>query len=268
MANPWGYQLDEWMRSPELRAIGQRARNEAEDYADVSLNQALYAYVQEVLLHFFDERLLSASDWSDFFSQSFILMLLLTADLLAFTPNEDLLEDLRIRGMKVHYLEKALGNSVNLDQYALEIIRLPSLAGQQLTKKELVRTHFNDYIDISLGEFVPYNEQVKSIWESSNPLRTVFEFMIKLENAAVNCSEADSPITHWKFSTVGTPDMGDHPVSGTREVGIGQSATGNPTLYTRGVDRPTNQIAAMRTWYVFCKADQLWRSYRKKVASS
>ena len=94
MVNPWSYQIDEWKRSPELRAIVERARKEAEDWAD----------------------------------------------LLAFTPNEDLLEDLRIRGMKVHYLEKALGDLVNLDHYAVEIIRLPSLAGKQLTEKELLST--------------------------------------------------------------------------------------------------------------------------------
>ena len=34
----------------------------------VSLHQALYAYVQEVLFLFYKDRLLSASNWSDLFS--------------------------------------------------------------------------------------------------------------------------------------------------------------------------------------------------------
>ena len=33
----------------------------------MSLYQAPYTYAQEVLFHFFDNRLLSASDWSDLF---------------------------------------------------------------------------------------------------------------------------------------------------------------------------------------------------------
>ncbi len=34
----------------------------------VSLHQALYAYVHEVLFHFYEDRLLSAFNWSDLFS--------------------------------------------------------------------------------------------------------------------------------------------------------------------------------------------------------
>ncbi|KAL8652637.1 MAG: hypothetical protein Q9210_002563 [Variospora velana] len=162
------------------------------------------------------------------------------ADLISFTPPNEVFKDLKARNMKLQPVEDVTGNHTNFDHYA-------------------VRKSMKSYVDTDYSFFTPYTASDKSVWETDTPYRAAIRIDIGFDNAAVFVSDARA--NRWRFSTITTEDRGTHPVSGTREFGVGKSATGYPTIYTRGVDRLTTYAVAAGYWYAFSQADKLWRSF-------
>ena len=89
-------------------------------------------------------------------------------------------------------------------------------------------------VDKSISNFYPLTDDPDGTkWNSEDPIDAVIRIDIPAirvptsawlpwisgktinDNAAVVCSESDEQ--HWRFSTVKTPQTGQHPVSGTRE---------------------------------------------------
>ncbi|KAI4164971.1 MAG: hypothetical protein LQ342_001247 [Letrouitia transgressa] len=199
-----------------------------------------------------DKALREAKDW---------------ADLISFTPPVEIFKEMKTRNMRIHMLDDAVGDHMNLDHFAVEINKLPSFNGKQLTDVEclsMVHKNMNSYVDTSLSSFTPFTAGDQTLWLSDNPLRAVLKIEIAPDNAAVVVSEANA--THWRFSTLYTEDTWDHPVSGTREFGLGKSAAGKTTIYSRGADRPTTRVVAAGYWFAFSQAAKLWKSFQEKIA--
>lgn len=96
--------------------------------------------------------------------------------------------------------------------------------------------------------------------ESDNPLRAVVGIDIPTDNTAVVVTETNS--THCRFSIIYTGETWGQPIRGTI------STTGQSTIYTRGVDRPTSIAVTTGYWFAFGQADKLWKSFQTKVADS
>lgn len=62
------------------------------------------------------------------------------ADLLSFSPPVDIYKDLKTRNMELQPLEKAYGNTINLDKFSVEILKLPTVNGKLLTDVDLLST--------------------------------------------------------------------------------------------------------------------------------
>ncbi|KAL8925785.1 MAG: hypothetical protein Q9208_003282 [Pyrenodesmia sp. 3 TL-2023] len=186
------------------------------------------------------------------------------ADLISFSPPVDIYKDLKTRNMELQPLEKAYGNTVNLDKSSVEILKLPTVNGEASHRRRTVEHYLNSYVDNSLANFRPYTPTDGTLWASENPLRTVFKIDVFPNNAAVVCSEANA--TRWRFSTIHTEDTWDHPISGTREFGLQKSTTGNPVICTRGVDRPTSLHVAAGAFFAYSQQAKLWQSFLTKVA--
>jgi hypothetical protein len=144
---------------------------------------------------------------------------------------------------------------------------------------EHVRTHFNDYVDISNSEFVPLDPAVdKPKWESADPVGAVIDIKVNtgdllglppwrafIDQSLVVCTRHGD--RHWIFSTArGAPAAG-HPVSGNRMWAI--DAKGSDWIfYTMGADRATTAYDWATTTFdlLWRGADALWRSLQAGVA--
>ena len=60
------------------------------------------------------------------------------ADLIAYMPRNEVFKEMKQRSMKIHLLEDAVSNHTNLDHYAVENIKMPTVNGKQLTALELL----------------------------------------------------------------------------------------------------------------------------------
>ncbi|HEY5712486.1 MAG TPA: trypsin-like peptidase domain-containing protein [Allosphingosinicella sp.] len=180
------------------------------------------------------------------------------ADLYNFQVPASVVSAIQARGMSVQRIADAHGE-LNLDRYEIVVdTPPPGMDGAELLKRFL--HNINGFVDTDNTEFNPYGPADAAQIVSANPVGAVFNLnIIGPDNAAVVVSQANA--SHFRVSTVNTPDTGDHPVSGHREWGHSMR-DGKIILYTRGADRATGSIA---TSVVFAGADHLWRSFQRKM---
>lgn len=198
-------------------------------------------------------------------------------DLVEFYPLPDVLKSLRQNALTLQPLTEARGERLNLDFYGVRLDSLPIIDGTRATPESLlvyVRRNWSAFYDHNIALFTPYVNG-DNRFSQVDPLGAVIHIDMLMglgvgglnnpDDGTVVVSEASK--SSWRFSTVWSLNDGYHPVSGTREFGIQGNADGSYTVYTRGADRPTTWIDDMLSSVIFSKADELWRSFQRSVAS-
>ena len=169
-------------------------------------------------------------------------------------------------------IEDAYGSKINLDEYPVKITDLPDgMTDESLIKH--VREHLNDFLDQSVATFREYSLYDKNKWASSDPLNSIMVFDIggNVNNPFVNIDDAavlatSVTATSWIFSTISSPDDGEHPVSGIRMFAILDNGDGTFTFYTKGADVLTGWLdEQLGDPDAFIEADKLWESFRDKL---
>jgi hypothetical protein len=170
---------------------------------------------------------------------------------------------------QVQRIANAVGRTVNLDVYAVEIAQLPP----GMTPASLldhVRRNLGDFLDPGLGTFSPYGADDRVDWHASGvaPIGSLSIFRVPVwgpvhEQMGVVTSAASS--TRWIFSPVriGSHSPGMHPVSGNREFGVRSMPDGTVQLYTRAADRVAVRVPGENT--IFGGGDSLWRSFQDRI---
>ena len=178
---------------------------------------------------------------------------------------------------QIQAIQNAAGIAINLDYFSVNVQRLPSINGQQLTADQFlnyIRLNMDAFVDNSLSTFSPHPSLPgeAGIWQSSNPLGAIISIGIPIDPGSVITS-AYSPRS-WVFSTITDPYNGAHPVSGNRTFGYTQLPSGGYTFYTRGTDRINYRAAELAgyirnvsttTPFQFTQADLLWTSFQNKI---
>lgn len=227
-------------------------------------------------------------------------------DIVRFRPSVEIQKAMHSKGAgwSVHRIEDAV-EEVNLDYYSVEIKKMPTVAGLQMSAEDLlkhVRLNFSSFMDNNSAEFEPFAASDKQIWEGNNPrgaLLLIRIYLAKngvcsiptlnnwacpagvtaLDYGCVVVSEASS--SRFRFSTVkggsGWTAINDrtrpgaHPVSGNREFGFSKTGSGSYVFYSIGADRATRSMDAF--WGIsslkdegFLAGETLWRSYLTKLA--
>ena len=172
-------------------------------------------------------------------------------------------------------LKNARGPVVNMDDFSVKVNSLPTgMSAMQLF--QAFRTDINSFLDTNVSYFAPYSAEDANTWQSHNPLGSMFSIQffdpifqsINIDDGTVITSDYNGGT--WIFTTVWTPNDGQHPVSGNREFGFSHNSDGSYTFFTRGVDRITTQLNATAqylTGAVFNGGDKLWKSFQSKLAS-
>jgi hypothetical protein len=134
-----------------------------------------------------------------------------------------------------------------------------------------------------------YENSDSALWASANPLKAVMLFTIDAnpmpewaglvsppanlnlsDYALVVCSEvvADPNAVdfHWNFTTLKGPNIiiGYHPVSGTRQFGIGMNKS-DAVFYVRGADRPTTWMESSAQSLLLAGQKEYWRTFQSKL---
>src|SRR5262245_25065455 len=99
--------------------------------------------------------------------------------LISFRPPPDIQKAIDDRGFKgnrwhIHQIESAAG-PVNLDNYLVKILRLPSEKGLDSLEGLLrhIRLNINNFVNTDDVEFSPYADSDASKWRSDSPLGAV-----------------------------------------------------------------------------------------------
>lgn len=207
--------------------------------------------------------------------------------LISFRPPPDIQKAIDARGTNwhIHAIEFGAG-PVNLDNYRIKILKLPSERGidslQGLLK--YIRLNINNFLPTDKVEFSPYDDSDKSKWRSDSPLGAVMHIdfqnkligiplgPLNLDDGSVVCSSFSE--THWIFSTIWTTGDANHPVSGNREFGCARLyGPGNPEvgdyIYTRAADRITDNgiVNAVLMNTIFNGGHETWLGFQRLVAS-
>jgi hypothetical protein len=194
--------------------------------------------------------------------------------LLGFRVPDDIVAMLKQRNMFVQYAHnESYSNDLNVDFYRLRIYKYPTINGVAMNAERLIkyiRLNINSLVDTSYCDFYPYNALIDTpLWNSDNPRGSVLKLNIKgPDNASVVVSL--SKPTGWRFSTIHTPDTGDHPVSGHREFFIANDPATNGTYFViKGLDMMSTGVAGLGLPFAgewgFDQADALWKSMREKI---
>ena len=202
-------------------------------------------------------------------------------DLIRFRVPAAIQDALKARDMRVQRYEEAFGAEINLDYFPVEITRLPSISGRQLSPAELLKTirlgmagKNPIFINPAKSVFEPYASQDEQRWKSNDPIgAAIFIDIPGPDNAAVVLSAGNA--SRWIFTTITadeprpgkTGPPGQHPVTGNREWGISQQASGGYVFYTRGADRASGFSESQVTGYTYGKGDELWFSLQELVAA-
>jgi len=109
-----------------------------------------------------------------------------------------------------------------------------------------IRLNMSNYSGTLFAPQTQTDQNKSTAWYSANPMGAVIRISITgfagliPDNGDVIVSDYGSTYNsaYWKFFTIHDPFSHDHPVSGTREFGIRQTAMGYE-FYTMGVDRLT-----------------------------
>ena len=145
--------------------------------------------------------------------------------LISFRPPTAIQREFHKRGVwHIQGIEDGIG-PVNLDNYCVKILELPSLKGLDFLRGLLryLRLNINRFVDPGRARFSPYSAADAARWNSDNPVGAVLHIDLagtgafNLEDGSVLCSSYSD--THWIFSTVYTMADQYHPVSGNRQFG-------------------------------------------------
>jgi hypothetical protein len=221
-------------------------------------------------------------------------------DLIQFELPSAVRDAITLRNLEEQKIDDGYGD-LNLDSYPVLIGQLPNdpHTTNRFTKSgfyDYVRKHFAEFLQtfprtLQQYSFAPYEDNDGRLWSMSpSPLTAVMGFTLDTrfppvddlpntvsEYGLVVCSEAVSneiPTDyHWNFTTVHGPvPWGYHPVSGTRQFGLGTTQDGL-AFYVRAADRVTMLIdrAVFNTpgiYYdeaVFTGADEYWETFRANL---
>jgi hypothetical protein len=204
--------------------------------------------------------------------------------LISFRPSITVQQEFRRRGgvfWHIQGIENGAG-PVNLDNYRVKILELPSLKGLDSLRGLLnyVRLNINRFVDPDRARFSPYSAADAARWNSNYPLGAVLHIdlgadwgALNPEDGSVLCSSHSD--THWTFSTVHTPADQYHPVSGNREFGFytlsGPSASSAPYggsfIYVRAADRVSpSYFNEQLSTTIFSGGHQTWLSFQHRLA--
>jgi hypothetical protein len=218
------------------------------------------------------------------------------ADLIDVVVPQNLVTAVEARGLEIQKLGGGYGD-VNLDWFQVDIDRLPNIPG---TTTQFDDAGFFEYVRKTFPRFLmPYPRTLKPesleayepndivSWASATPLGTVLVFTMDgnplpptpgwvspnrgtplTERGLVLCSEyvsAPGEDHHWNFSTLRGPiPIGYHPVSGTRQFGLGRK--GNAwTFYVRAADRVTTVFEYGLSPFVFMGGEEYWNYLQDKM---
>jgi len=198
-------------------------------------------------------------------------------NLLTFKVPADVVAAVEPRGMRVQTLASGAGD-LAIDSYPLLISEFPILSGTRLNAEtfvEHVRKNLNNFVDNFWADFQPYSQKNPNdpnpdgaddlqVWQSSNPVKAVFEIDIPIDSGAVVCSARDS--TGWIFSIVEAPESGLHPLCGHRgwQIFEVKAGTGVHIFHTMGVDRKS-KLAQDPVWAAVNGQRKLWTSFQEKT---
>jgi hypothetical protein len=185
---------------------------------------------------------------------------------------------LKKRGFRVQYVhEEPYSNDLNIDFYSVKINKYPIVNGIRFTPEELIkyiRLNFRLFYDHKYAGFEGYSVADQILWESNNPLSAVIKIDIYgPDNASVVVSQFNK--LGWTFSTVKTPNTGEHPVSGHRAFFINKHVDGNDYFVVKGLDMlssgilqgtniPTPGLGSWN-WPGYTVGDKLWKSMQHKI---
>lgn len=214
-----------------------------------------------------------------------------------------------------HAIEGGAG-AINLDFYPVYLDQLPTIDGVQLTPQEVLtyfRKNLSSFMDTSKVTFGSYDTEDYVKWQSDDPIGSVMRFhmglldyvgtthipligdvvldthaqgeswmpLVNPENAGVVASEITSD--HWIFATLWTPKDQNHPVSGSRQFGVGTRCVTDtysstydrifsdpltqdiPFVYMRGADRCTTIPDWIVCGKIFDGANACWSGACKKL---
>jgi hypothetical protein len=216
-------------------------------------------------------------------------------DLIRFRPPEAVSSAIAARGLGEQRIEDGRG-ALNLDWYPVIIDRLPNKPGTvtRFTEQELfdyVRKNFPSFLQVyprtgKAASLETYEANDGVAWASQDPLGAVLKFTIDpnpapmwldgmpnsfvlTELGLVACTEyvADTVTAdfHWNFTTLRGPvPIGFHPVSGTRQFGLGKSQDGL-TFYVRAADRPTTVFEQGAGPVLIRGQEEYWETFRTKL---
>ena len=178
-------------------------------------------------------------------------------------------------------LDDGAGARVNMDLFPVKINSLPNKPGtnQQYTAAEFF-DFFRKNINLFAEKFEPiednyFNIHDTALWNSSNPLGALIHINIPIDDGTVICSGFSS--NTWIFTTIKAPLSwsydGIHPVAGNRKFSYYTDPNdGSVTIYTRGVDRLSNNndndtplLNFLMESTAFTGADELWEGMQAKL---
>lgn len=187
--------------------------------------------------------------------------------------------------MKFRILRDAEGRDLNLDDYSVDVDRLPRGFDAPEEFLDHFRRSFNSFINPDQAVLRGIDQDNTAAWRRPRraPVGSVQVFDIYdagpgaiHEQAGVVVSRS-SP-TSWTFSTisVGGFSPGDHPVSGHSEFGIRPNGRGGYEVYVRAVDRVTHRMDGPLPEFpegciesergVLRGGDELWRDFQRRTA--
>jgi hypothetical protein len=196
-------------------------------------------------------------------------------NLLTFKVPSTITSSLNTRNMKVQYAHnEPYENILNVDRYMIRIFKFPTIDEIELTPQTLCQ-----YIRKSLlfklpykiplnGTVIPmfemYADEDKIKWDQEDCSGAVLGIHIFPDNASVVVSRANA--TSWMFSTIETPDNGEHPVSGHREFYI-QENDGEWRFWIQGLDMFSTDVMGVSEpqEYAYKSAQILWISFQKII---
>ncbi|QEW21739.1 hypothetical protein LA6_003951 [Marinibacterium anthonyi] len=202
------------------------------------------------------------------------------ADLGKFKPDQKALIDARTErnpGSKKEYevqlIAEGLGEAVNVDEYVVQITKLPTGMSKDAFFKH-VRVNLNDFLDQFVSTFGPYDTADRTDWNEGRDaqLGTIMVFGIALpvlgtDDGAVVVSQTKN--FQWTFSPVKDGffgSFGTHPVAGNRQFGLREVA-GRYEFYTRAFDRVYPTEVDPFEEEAFKGADDLWKSLQNKLVA-
>jgi hypothetical protein len=175
---------------------------------------------------------------------------------------------LRSRGITIQRFEYAADEVVICDYHTLEIKKYPCTSdGTELMPTSLlalIRKDINGFLNTEVCRFEPLDPALDATkWNSENPVGCVLRMEVpRLNNTTFGLALVGMGTTNMHFVTVKTQPgrVGEHPLSGIREIGIDADNvffTKSITRFTQHLEGPSTSISELQ--------DRLWRGFMLRV---